>query len=212
MSPCKLVAARPPRYSAGPIAHRADAPSRKIVCVSKHSRPPRTPASAPARSANRRSASTVRGNPGRRAAERPKSALPLREIQLLMRCSIANRQIRSSVRRQGRGIAFRGCRYGTVDFAPPAAPLNIASISAAAQCLWVGAPVGWRGDIPHPAPYRQIFCCMSGSYEVTVSDGSVRSFPIGSVLLLEDTHGKGHSTRITSDVDALLFAVTLTDA
>ena len=75
-----------------------------------------------------------------------------------------------------------------VDFAPPAAPLNIASISAAARCLWVGAPVGWRGDIPHPAPNRQIFCCMSGSYEVTVSDGSVRSFPIGSVLLLEDTH------------------------
>lgn len=98
-----------------------------------------------------------------------------------------------------------------VDFAPPAAPLNIAPISAAAQCQWVGGPIGWRGDIPHPAPNRQMFCCMVGSYEITVSDGSVRSFPTGSVLLLEDTHGKGHSTRITSDEDALVFAVTLAE-
>ena len=46
---------------------------------------------------------------------------------------------------------------------------------------------------------------------MTVSDGAVRIFPVGSVLLLEDTHGKGHSTRITSDVDILVFAVTLAD-
>ena len=98
-----------------------------------------------------------------------------------------------------------------VDFAPPAAPLNIAPINAAAECLWVGGSPGWRGDTPHPAPSRQIFCTMAGSYEVTVSDGAVRSFPTGSVLLLEDTHGKGHSTRITSDVDILVFAVTLAD-
>ena len=98
-----------------------------------------------------------------------------------------------------------------VDFAPPAAPLNIALIGAAAQCLWVGAEPGWAGDTPHPAPNRQIFCTMAGSYEITVSDDSVRSFPTGSVLLLEDTWGKGHSTRIASDVDALVFAVTLAD-
>ena len=99
-----------------------------------------------------------------------------------------------------------------MDFAPPAAPLNVAPIGAANQCLWVGGSPGWRGDIPHPAPNRQIFCTMAGSYEVTVSDVAVRSFPTGSVLLLEDTHGKGHSTRITSDVDALVFAVTLAES
>ena len=98
-----------------------------------------------------------------------------------------------------------------VDFAPPAAPLNIAPVSPAEQCLWVGGPVGWQGDIPHPAPNRQIFCTMAGVYEITASDGTSRNFPIGAVLLLEDTHGKGHSTRITSDVDALVFAVTLAD-
>ena len=98
-----------------------------------------------------------------------------------------------------------------VDFAPPAAPLNIAAISPAAQCLWVGGPVGWRGDIPHPAPNRQIFCTMSGSYEVTVSDGSVRSFPTGSVLLLEDTHGKGHTTRVDASQDCIAAVAPILD-
>ena len=98
-----------------------------------------------------------------------------------------------------------------MDFAPPAAPLNVAPISAAEQCLWVGAPVGWRGDIPHPVPNRHIFCIMQGAVEITVSDGSSRNFPVGSVVLEEDTHGKGHSSRITSDVDLLMFAVTLAD-
>ena len=98
-----------------------------------------------------------------------------------------------------------------VDFAPPAAPLNIAQFLPATQTLWVGAPVGWAGDAPHPSPLRQIFCTMQGEYEVTASDGTMRAFPVGSVLLLEDTTGKGHSTRVKSQGDALIFAVVLAD-
>lgn len=98
-----------------------------------------------------------------------------------------------------------------IDFAPPAAPLNIAQFLPVAQSLWIGAPVGWAGETPHPAPQRQIFCTVRGEYGVTASDGTVRRFPAGSVLLLEDTWGKGHSTRITSRDDALVFAVVLTD-
>ncbi len=49
-----------------------------------------------------------------------------------------------------------------VDFAPPAAPLNIAQFLPATQSLWVGAPVGWAGDEPHPSPRRQIFCTLQG--------------------------------------------------
>ncbi len=99
-----------------------------------------------------------------------------------------------------------------VDFAPPAAPLNIAQFLPATQTVWVGAPVGWAGDAPHPSPRRQIFCVVQGEYEVTASDGTMRAFPVGSVLLLEDTTGKGHSTRVTGQGDALIFAVVLTDA
>jgi hypothetical protein len=98
-----------------------------------------------------------------------------------------------------------------VDFAPPAAPLNIAQFLPAAQSLWVGAPVGWAGEKPHPSPRRQIFCTVQGEYEVTASDGTVRSFPAGGVLFLEDTWGKGHSSRIISKKDVLIFAIVLAD-
>jgi len=98
-----------------------------------------------------------------------------------------------------------------LDFAPPAAPLNIAQFLPATQSLWVGAPLGWAGEEPHPSPLCQIFCFVQGNFEVTASDGDVRSFPVGSVLLLEDTTGKGHSTRVTSEEDGLIFAVVLAD-
>jgi hypothetical protein len=99
-----------------------------------------------------------------------------------------------------------------VDFAPPAAPLNIAQFRPTVQSLWVGAPAGWAGETPHPTPHRQIFCVLQGEYEVTASDGGVRRFPAGSVLLLEDSWGKGHSTRITSQEDVLIFGVVLADS
>ena len=99
-----------------------------------------------------------------------------------------------------------------VNFAPPAAPLNIAQFLPAVQCFWVGASVGWSGTQSHPSPQRQIFCTLEGEYQVTASDGGVRRFPRGSVLLLEDTWGKGHSTEITSPSDVLVFAVQLADA
>lgn len=98
-----------------------------------------------------------------------------------------------------------------LDFAPAAAPLNIAQFLPVTQSLWVGAPVGWAGEEPHPSPRRQIFWFMQGEFEVTASDGGVRTFPVGSLLLLEDTTGKGHSTRIMSQGDALIFAVVLPD-
>ena len=98
-----------------------------------------------------------------------------------------------------------------VDFAPPAAPLNIAQFLPATQSVWVGAPVGWAGDEPHPSPRRQIFCTLQGEYEVTASDGTVRNLPTGGVLLLENTSGKGHTTRVTSKQDVLILADVLAD-
>ena len=73
------------------------------------------------------------------------------------------------------------------DFAPPAAPLNIAQLFPAALCFLVGGPQDWGGDVPHPAPGRQIMCVLQGEVEATASDGETRRFPPGAVLLLEDT-------------------------
>jgi hypothetical protein len=40
----------------------------------------------------------------------------------------------------------------------------------------------------------------------------VRRFAAGSVLLLEDSWGKGHATRIISEDDVLFFGVVLADS
>ena len=92
---------------------------------------------------------------------------------------------------------------------PPAEPLQFAPFRDAESAFWVGAPASWRGDAPHPAPRRQVFVTVRGEYEVTAGDGTVRSFPLGSVLLLEDTTGDGHSTRILGAEDCIVFAIAL---
>src|SRR5262245_21080818 len=48
---------------------------------------------------------------------------------------------------------------------------------------------------PHNAPTRIFIVQIDGSVEVEVSDGEKRMFGPGSVLLVEDTTGKGHVTR-----------------
>jgi hypothetical protein len=90
---------------------------------------------------------------------------------------------------------------------PPAEPLHSVPFLPAEGSFWVGAPPAWRGDAPHPAPRRQIFITVRGEYQITAGDGTVRRFPTGSVLVLEDTTGTGHSTRITSGEDCIVFAV-----
>lgn len=98
-----------------------------------------------------------------------------------------------------------------IDFAPPADPMNVAQFLPTAKSYWVGASVGWSGEEPHPSPRRQIMCIMQGIFEVTVSDGEVRQLPAGTVVLVEDTWGKGHQTKIVSGGNALMFGIALAD-
>jgi quercetin dioxygenase-like cupin family protein len=55
------------------------------------------------------------------------------------------------------------------------------------------------GDEPHVAPCRQLIVALTGESEVEVSDGETRRFGPGSVILVEDTTGKGHRTRRIGD-------------
>jgi hypothetical protein len=57
-----------------------------------------------------------------------------------------------------------------------------------------------HGDTPHVAPRRQFIVHLAGESEVEVSDGEVRRFGPGSVLLVEDVTGSGHTTRRVGDV------------
>lgn len=95
------------------------------------------------------------------------------------------------------------------DFAPPAAALYVGLLSEAKSVFVVGVPPDWKGDAPHPSPKRQIFATVKGSYEVQASDGTVRQFGVGSILWLDDTTGKGHMTRMTTDGDTLIVGIEL---
>ena len=72
------------------------------------------------------------------------------------------------------------------------------------------APAGWASDW-HPSSTRNIFFVLGGEWEVTASDGKARRFAAGSVLLAEDTIGKGHASRVVSNTDSLAVMVRLPD-
>ena len=63
---------------------------------------------------------------------------------------------------------------------------------------FVSMPAGWDGGEWHPAPRRQFILPLSGEMEFQASDGEKRVFGPGDVLLVEDTVGKGHISKMVS--------------
>jgi hypothetical protein len=59
----------------------------------------------------------------------------------------------------------------------------------------------------HPAPRRQFVITLTGEAEITASDGEVRRVGAGSVMLAEDTTGKGHITRTVGGAERLSIFV-----
>lgn len=94
------------------------------------------------------------------------------------------------------------------DYAPPAPPLELSTTTPANQFGFMNAPAGWASDW-HPSSARNIFFVLRGEWEVTASDGETRRFSTGSVLLVEDTTGKGHTSRVVSQTDSLAVIVQL---
>ena len=92
------------------------------------------------------------------------------------------------------------------DYAPPAPPLNLSASTPARHFGFMETAAGWKSEL-HPSSSRSIFFVLSGEWEVTASDGESRRFPVGSVLLVEDTTGVGHSSRVISDSLAAVVAL-----
>jgi hypothetical protein len=95
--------------------------------------------------------------------------------------------------------------FSSVDYTDAAPPLNLSDITNATSVRFMEAPASWISDW-HTSSTRTLFIVLSGEWEVTVSDGESRRFAIGSAILLENTSGIGHSSRITS-VDGSLAAM-----
>jgi len=93
-------------------------------------------------------------------------------------------------------------------FAPPAPPLGVSSMEPAAGWRFLQLPSGWVGEW-HPSPKRMWIFCLNGEIEFQASDGTVLRVEPGSAMLLEDTTGKGHRSRVIGEGDALLVAVQL---
>lgn len=71
------------------------------------------------------------------------------------------------------------------------------------------AKPGWQMLELHYAPKRQYLIVLQGVLEIHTSTGHQRKFPQGSILLVEDTYGKGHRTRNVGENDLILVWVGL---
>jgi hypothetical protein len=69
---------------------------------------------------------------------------------------------------------------------------------------------GWHGDW-HPVPQRLLAVYLSGAGTIEASDGEVRDLLPGTILLAEDTSGKGHVSRVTGADEMLVLIMMLPD-
>lgn len=95
-----------------------------------------------------------------------------------------------------------------VDISPPAPPLDVSAPEASSGVAFLRTPAGWYGE-PHPVAGRIFLIYLVGEMDATVSDGEVRRFGPGSVVLVEDTSGKGHASRVLGDTEVLAAMVQL---
>ena len=88
----------------------------------------------------------------------------------------------------------------------PTVWLSQGGIMKVAGLHFVSMPAGWDGGEWHPAPARQFIIPLAGEMEFETSDGEKRVFGPGDILLVEDTAGKGHISRMVSSSNGV-FAV-----
>ncbi len=96
------------------------------------------------------------------------------------------------------------------DFFENTPPVLFSAFESAAEYGFERVPPGWEGDW-HPAPQRILAIYLSGELEIEASDGETRSIGPGTVLLAEDTTGKGHRNRVTSSSELEMALVMLPD-
>tara|TARA_R110002124_G_scaffold81527_4_gene214950 strand:- start:5822 stop:6187 length:366 start_codon:yes stop_codon:yes gene_type:complete len=85
-------------------------------------------------------------------------------------------------------------------FAPPARDIEISEPEAVTQTMFLRLRSGWNEPI-HPTPVAQKLICLAGTVRVTASDGEFRDIGPGDVWHMEDKHGHGHHTMVTSKED-----------
>ncbi len=91
-------------------------------------------------------------------------------------------------------------------FAPPAKAIEISEPEPVKQMMFLRLCAGWNEPI-HPTPVAQKLICLSGAVRVTASDGVCHEIGPADVWHMEDKHGKGHHTEVTSKEDFVAVIV-----
>ena len=99
-------------------------------------------------------------------------------------------------------------QFAAPPVAPPAPPMEVSDLVPASGAHFLRAPVGWDGDF-HQAPRRQYIVVLQGRIEARATDGTRFEIGPGDVVLLEDTWGVGHASRVVGDEDWLALVVVL---
>jgi len=110
-------------------------------------------------------------------------------------------------------ISDGGSRFETLaipvtlqNFAPPAQPFGVSALSEATQCGFLCLPAGWVGEM-HPSPMKMWVFVLEGEMHFEASNGEARHIAPGSALLLEDTEGQGHFSRVLGSRPVTLAVV-----
>ena len=98
--------------------------------------------------------------------------------------------------------------FEQTDLVPPAPPVLLTQFAASERYGFELVHPGWVGDA-HPVPQRLLAVYLSGTGTMEASDGEVRDLVPGTILLAEDTTGKGHVSRVTGNEDMLVLIVML---
>jgi hypothetical protein len=101
--------------------------------------------------------------------------------------------------------------FEQTDLVPPAPPVSMTALAASDRYGFELVHPGWHGD-PHPVPQRLLAAYLSGSGTMEASDGEVREIAPGTILLAEDTTGKGHVSSVTGQEDMLVLILMLPEA
>jgi hypothetical protein len=87
---------------------------------------------------------------------------------------------------------------------------NLSALHPASGVIFRRSPADQFIDW-HPAPRRQFVVTLSGEAEVEASDGEIRRLGPGTIMLAEDTTGKGHITRGVGTIERLSLFILVPD-
>jgi hypothetical protein len=88
---------------------------------------------------------------------------------------------------------------------PDAVPFDVTASYPASRVRITHIPAGMREVSWHTVPEPVLTVRLDGSVDYETSDGERRHVAAGSIVLVEDTHGKGHLSRHSPQAQTVIW-------